>query len=223
MLFRSLETGLSGLDEIDIPGAEDPETGKAAVQRALGIPTPDRLLTIAQAFRHGLSVDEIAAACSYEPWFLRQIQTLVTEETRLRRHGLTTDPTALRRLKALGFSDARLARLTGQSEMDVRKVRHEVGVRPVYKRIDTCAGEFRATTPYMYSTYETGSLGQKPMCESEPSAARKAIILGGGPNRIGQGIEFDYCCCHACFALHDAGYESIMINCNPEKIGRAHV
>jgi carbamoyl-phosphate synthase large subunit len=216
--LRGLETGLSGLDEIDIPGAEDPETGKAAVQRALGIPTPDRLLTIAQAFRHGLSVDEIAAACSYEPWFLRQIQTLVTEETRLRRHGLTTDPTALRRLKALGFSDARLARLTGQSEMDVRKVRHEVGVRPVYKRIDTCAGEFRATTPYMYSTYETGSLGQKPMCESEPSAARKAIILGGGPNRIGQGIEFDYCCCHAAFALDQIGVESIMVNCNPETV-----
>ena len=216
--LRGLETGLSGLDEIDIPGAEDPETGKAAVQRALGVPTPDRLLNIAQAFRHGLSVEEIAAACSYEPWFLRQIQTLVTEETRLRRHGLTTDPTALRRLKAMGFSDARLARLTGQSEMDVRKVRHEVGVRPVFKRIDTCAGEFRAATPYMYSTYETGALGQAPMCESEPSGRKKAIILGGGPNRIGQGIEFDYCCCHAAFALDEIGVESIMVNCNPETV-----
>ncbi len=216
--LRGLETGLSGLDEIEIPGAEDPKTGHAAVLRALGVPTPDRLLAIAQAFRHGLSVDEIAAACGYEPWFLRQIETLVAEETKLRRHGLTTDPVALRRLKAMGFSDGRLGKLTKQSEMDVRKVRHEVGVRPVFKRIDTCAGEFRATTPYMYSTYETGALGQKPMCESEPSDKKKAIILGGGPNRIGQGIEFDYCCCHAAFALDQIGVESIMVNCNPETV-----
>ncbi|HEX4195927.1 MAG TPA: carbamoyl-phosphate synthase large subunit [Caulobacteraceae bacterium] len=216
--LRGLETGLSGLDEIEIPGAEDPETGRAAVVRALGVPTPDRLLNIAQAFRHGLSVEEIEQACAYEPWFLRQIETLVAEETRLRRHGLTTDPTALRRLKAMGFSDARLAKLTAQTESDVRKVRHEVGVRPVFKRIDTCAGEFRATTPYMYSTYETGALGQQPMCEAEPSDARKAIILGGGPNRIGQGIEFDYCCCHAAYALDEIGVESIMVNCNPETV-----
>ncbi len=216
--LRGLETGLTGLDEIEIPGAEDPETGHAAVQRALGVPTPDRLLAIAQAFRHGLSVDEIGAACSYEPWFLRHIETLVAEETKLRRHGLTTEPTALRRLKAMGFSDARLGKLTNQSEMDVRRVRHQVGVRPVFKRIDTCAGEFRATTPYMYSTYETGSLGQPPMCESEPTGRKKAIILGGGPNRIGQGIEFDYCCCHAAFALDQIGVESIMVNCNPETV-----
>ncbi len=216
--LRGLETGLTGLDEMEIPGADDPETGHAAVLRALGVPTPDRLLTIAQAFRHGLSVEEIETACAYEPWFLRQIETIVAEETKLRRHGLTTEPTALRRLKAMGFSDARLGKLTNQSEMDVRKVRHEVGVRPVFKRIDTCAGEFRATTPYMYSTYETGALGQKPMCESEPSDARKAIILGGGPNRIGQGIEFDYCCCHAAFALDQIGVESIMVNCNPETV-----
>jgi carbamoyl-phosphate synthase large subunit len=216
--LRGLETGLSGLDEMVIPGAEDPETGRAAVLRALGVPTPDRLLAIAQAFRHGLSVEEIATACSYEPWFLRQIETLVSEEARLRRHGLATEPTALRRLKAMGFSDARLGKLTNQSEMDVRKVRHEVGVRPVFKRIDTCAGEFRATTPYMYSTYETGALGQAPMCESEPTDRKKAIILGGGPNRIGQGIEFDYCCCHAAFALDQVGVESIMVNCNPETV-----
>ncbi len=216
--LRGLETGLSGLDEIEIPGAEDAETGRAAVLRALGAPTPDRLLVIAQAFRHGLSVEEIEAACAYEPWFLRQIEALVAEETRLRRHGLTTEPTALRRLKAMGFSDARLGKLTGQGEMDVRRVRHEVGVRPVFKRIDTCAGEFRATTPYMYSTYETGALGQAPMCESEPTSRKKAIILGGGPNRIGQGIEFDYCCCHAAFALDQIGVESIMVNCNPETV-----
>jgi len=216
--LRGLETGLAGLDEIEIAGAEDPETGRGAVQRALGVPTPDRLRVIAQAFRHGLGVDEIAAACAYEPWFLRQIEQLVAEETRLRRHGLVADPVELRRLKAMGFSDARLGALTGQSEADVRRVRQAAGVRPVFKRIDTCAGEFRAATPYMYSTYESGALGQAPECESTPTDARKAIILGGGPNRIGQGIEFDYCCCHAAFALDEIGVESIMVNCNPETV-----
>src|SRR6185437_2888835 len=210
--LRGLETGLTGLDEIEIAGADDPSTGRAAVQRALGVPTPDRLLAIAQAFRHGLTVEEVESACAYEPWFLRQIEALVAEETKLRRHGLSADPHQLRRLKAMGFSDARLARLTGQREGDVRKVRQALGVRPVFKRIDTCAGEFRASTPYMYSTYETGALGQAPQCESEPTARRKAIILGGGPNRIGQGIEFDYCCCHAAFALDEIGIESIMVN-----------
>ncbi len=216
--LRGLETGLSGLDEIAISGADDPENGRAAIQRALGVPTPDRLRVIAQAFRHGLDVEEIAEACAYDPWFLRQIQTLVGEEQRLRRHGLSAEANELRRLKAMGFSDLRLAQLTAQSEDDVRRVRHELGVRPVFKRIDTCAGEFRATTPYMYSTYETGALGQPPMCEAEPSDRRKAIILGGGPNRIGQGIEFDYCCCHAAFALDQIGIESIMVNCNPETV-----
>jgi carbamoyl-phosphate synthase large subunit len=216
--LRGLETGLTGLDEIAIPGADDAENGRAAVRRALGVPTPERLLAIAQAFRHGLGVEEVAEACAYDPWFLRQIQTLVAEEQTLRRHGLSADAGELRRLKAMGFSDLRLAKLTGQSELDVRRVRHELGVRPVFKRIDTCAGEFRATTPYMYSTYETGALGQQAMCESEPTDRKKAIILGGGPNRIGQGIEFDYCCCHAAFALDQIGIESIMVNCNPETV-----
>jgi carbamoyl-phosphate synthase large subunit len=216
--LRGLETGLSGLDEIDIPGADDPETGRSAVTRALGQPTPDRLLVIAQAFRHGLSVDEVNAACSYEPWFLRQLEALVAEETHLRHHGLPADADALRRIKALGFSDARLARLTSQTEAQVRSARQAVGVRPVFKRVDTCAGEFRASTPYMYSTYETGALGQAPACESDPTDRKKAIILGGGPNRIGQGIEFDYCCCHAAFALDQIGVESIMVNCNPETV-----
>jgi carbamoyl-phosphate synthase large subunit len=216
--LRGLETGLTGLDEIEIDGAEDPETGKSAVMRALGIPTPDRLRVIAQAFRQGLSVDEINAACSYEPWFLRQIETLVAEEARLRLHGLPGEAHALRRLKAQGFSDARLAQLTGQKEAEVRAARQDLGVRPVYKRIDTCAGEFRASTPYMYSTYESGALGEAPQCEAEASDRRKAIILGGGPNRIGQGIEFDYCCCHAAFALDQIGVESIMVNCNPETV-----
>ena len=216
--LRGLETGLTGLDEIEIDGAEDSETGKSAVMRALGIPTPDRLRVIAQAFRQGLSVDEVNAACSYEPWFLRQIETLVAEEARLRLHGLPGEVHALRRLKAQGFSDARLAKLTGQKEAEVRAARQDLGVRPVYKRIDTCAGEFRASTPYMYSTYESGALGEAPQCEAEASDRRKAIILGGGPNRIGQGIEFDYCCCHAAFALDQIGVESIMVNCNPETV-----
>ncbi|MFN4176663.1 carbamoyl-phosphate synthase large subunit [Phenylobacterium sp.] len=216
--LRGLETGLTGLDEIAIEGGDDPETGHAAVVRALGKPTPDRLRVIAQAFRAGLTCDEIQAACSYEPWFLRQIETIVAEEARIVRDGLPTEAAAFRRLKALGFSDARLAKLTHTTENEVREQRRALGVRPVFKRIDTCAGEFRADTPYMYSTYETGALGQRPDCESEPSDRRKAIILGGGPNRIGQGIEFDYCCCHAAFALDEIGVESIMVNCNPETV-----
>ncbi|MCA6331986.1 MAG: carbamoyl-phosphate synthase large subunit, partial [Phenylobacterium sp.] len=216
--LRGLETGLTGLDEVEIEGAADPETGKAAVIRALGVPTPDRLRVIAQAFRHGLNVDEVHGACAYEPWVLRQIQDLVRQEGLVRAGGLPTDAHAFRALKAQGFSDARLARLSRQTEAAVRAARRALGVRPVFKRIDTCAGEFRADTPYMYSTYETGALGQAPECESEPSDRRKAIILGGGPNRIGQGIEFDYCCCHAAFALVDIGVESIMVNCNPETV-----
>jgi carbamoyl-phosphate synthase large subunit len=173
---------------------------------------------IAQAFRHGLSVEDVQAACAYEPWFLRQIQALVRVEAEVRRDGLPTNAAAFRTLKAQGFSDARLAALTSTTEKEVRSQRQAHGVRPVFKRIDTCAGEFRAETPYMYSTYETGALGQIPECESEPSDRKKAIILGGGPNRIGQGIEFDYCCCHAAFALDDIGVESIMVNCNPETV-----
>ncbi|MBP8247833.1 MAG: carbamoyl-phosphate synthase large subunit, partial [Phenylobacterium sp.] len=216
--LRGLETGLTGLDEIDIEGAEDPDTGRAAVLRALAMPTPDRLRVIAQAFRHGLSVEEIHGACSYEPWFLRQLETLVRTEGHIRAAGLPVTAQGFRTLKAQGFSDARLAKLTNTPEAKVRSLRQDLAVRPVFKRIDSCAGEFRAATPYMYSTYETGSLGQAPQCESEPTGARKAIILGGGPNRIGQGIEFDYCCCHAAFALADLGIESIMVNCNPETV-----
>jgi len=216
--LRGLETGLSGLDDIEIENAGDPEMGNAAVLRALGQPTPDRLRVIAQAFRQGLSVEEIHGACSYEPWFLRQIETLIREEANVIAKGLPTTAHAFRALKAQGFSDARLATLAGKPEAAIREARRALGVRPVYKRIDSCAGEFLATTPYMYSTYESGALGQIPECESEPTAAKKAIILGGGPNRIGQGIEFDYCCCHAAFALAEIGVESIMVNCNPETV-----
>ena len=216
--LRGLETGLTGLDEVEIEGAHDAETGRAAVIRALGQPTPDRLLVIAQAFRHGLSVEEVNAACSYEPWFLRQLQALIAVEAQIRDRGLPATAAEFRAVKAQGFSDARLAKLTHTTEAEVREQRRAHGVRPGFKRIDSCAGEFRAATPYMYSTYETGVLGQIPECESEPSDRKKAIILGGGPNRIGQGIEFDYCCCHAAFALDDIGVESIMVNCNPETV-----
>ncbi|WP_453976450.1 carbamoyl-phosphate synthase large subunit [Brevundimonas sp. Marseille-Q4549] len=219
--LRGLETGLDGFDEIEIEGvagAADDATARAAVVRALGVPTPDRIRVIAQAFRHGLSVDEVHAACAYEPWFLRQIADIVREEGHVRVKGLPTDPTEFRRLKAKGFSDARLAHLVGSTEKSVRLARRGLNVRPVFKRIDTCAAEFASATAYMYSTYETGALGQIPECESAPSDRKKAIILGGGPNRIGQGIEFDYCCCHAAFAFDQIGVESIMVNCNPETV-----
>ena len=219
--LRGLETGLNGFNEIEIEGvagAEDDAGARAAVLRALGQPTPDRILVIAQAFRHGLSVEEINAACAYEPWFLRQIADIVRTEGHVRVTGLPTVDTDFRRLKAKGFSDARLAQLTGTTEAGVRKARRGLNVRPVFKRIDTCAAEFASATAYMYSTYETGALGQVPACESAPTDRKKAIILGGGPNRIGQGIEFDYCCCHAAFAFADIDVESIMVNCNPETV-----
>jgi carbamoyl-phosphate synthase large subunit len=219
--LRGLETGLSGFDEIDIPGvdsATDPAVVKSAVIRALGLPTPDRLRNIAQAFRHGLTVEEINAACSYEPWFLRQIEEIVAEEAKVEAHGLPEDAASLRKLKARGFSDVRLGLLSGLTETEVRARRRSLGVRPVYKRIDTCAGEYASGAAYMYSTYETGAFGQAPQCESEPTDRKKAVILGGGPNRIGQGIEFDYCCCHAAFAFDQIGVESIMVNCNPETV-----
>ena len=219
--LRGLETGLNGFDDIEIEGvagAEDDAALKAAVIRALGNPTPDRIRVIAQAFRHGLTVEEVNAACFYEPWFLRQIADLIRTEGHIRVQGLPTDATEFRRLKAKGFSDARLAQLTGSTEKAVRHARRALEVRPVFKRIDTCAAEFASATAYMYSTYETGILGQVPHCEADVSDRKKAIILGGGPNRIGQGIEFDYCCVHAAFAFADINVESIMVNCNPETV-----
>ncbi|MFT3996521.1 MAG: carbamoyl-phosphate synthase large subunit [Asticcacaulis sp.] len=219
--LRGLETGLSGFDEVEIPGvagATDAHAIKEAVVRELGRPTPDRLRAIAQAFRHGLSVEEINTACHYEPWFLRQIETIVAEEAKIGALGLPQTAHELRKLKAMGFSDVRLAKLTGAKEKDVRATRRGLNVRPVFKRIDTCAAEFASNTAYMYSTYESGALGQLPENEANPSDRKKAIILGGGPNRIGQGIEFDYCCCHAAFAYKDMGLEAIMVNCNPETV-----
>ncbi len=211
--LRGLETGLSGFDEIEaLVGASHDEI-EAELSRA----TPDRLRVAAQALREGMTVERIHEIAKFEPWFLRQIEELMQVEARLKAGDYPTGPNSFRRLKAQGFSDARIGALTGRSEAQVAADRRALGVRPVYKRIDTCAGEFTAKTPYMYSTYEAPSFGVSD-CESDPSTATKIVILGGGPNRIGQGIEFDYCCCHACFALHDAGYETIMINCNPETV-----
>ncbi|WP_297774194.1 carbamoyl-phosphate synthase large subunit [uncultured Roseovarius sp.] len=215
--LASMETGLSGFDEVEIEGATDPNSGKAAITRALSVATPDRMRTIAQAMRHGLSDDEINAATAFDPWFLARIREIVEAEARIRRDGLPMTEDGLRHLKMMGFTDARLATLTGRDEEQVRRARVNLGVHAVFKRIDTCAAEFEAQTPYMYSTYEAPMMGEVE-CEARPSDAKKVVILGGGPNRIGQGIEFDYCCCHACFALSDAGYETIMINCNPETV-----
>lgn len=240
--LRGLETGLSGFNNVEhLQGAP-----RDVIEAALAVRSPDRLLIAAQALREGFTVAEVHALAAYDPWFLERIAEIIAAEEEVCRGGLPQDAAGMRRLKSMGFSDKRLAWLSlksanlregsdamakssgligevvkamtgGVTEADVRKLRHKLGVRPVFKRIDTCAAEFEAKTPYMYSTYEAPSFGE-PECESEPTTRRKVVILGGGPNRIGQGIEFDYCCCHACFALADAGFETIMINCNPETV-----
>ncbi|MEZ5708723.1 MAG: carbamoyl-phosphate synthase large subunit [Blastomonas sp.] len=241
--LRGLETGLDGFNRVEeLEGASREQLGEA-----LSRPTPDRLLHVAQAMREGMSVAEIAAITRYDPWFLERIAEIIAAETDILDNGLPVDADGLRKLKSMGFSDRRLATLAvrsvhvagglgetqarshgllhdalqamagATSEAEVRSLRHKLGVRPVYKRIDTCAAEFEAKTPYMYSTYEAPIFGAAEN-EAQPSDRRKVVILGGGPNRIGQGIEFDYCCCHACFALSDAGFETIMVNCNPETV-----
>ncbi len=240
--LRGLETGLCGFDNVaHLEGAS-----KDDIVAALSQPTPDRLLVAAQALREGLSVEEVHAVAKYDPWFLERIKEIVEAEAEVLANGLPQDADGMRRLKSMGFSDKRLAWLALQSvnlrgmardiargsglihdaikamtggvtEDEVRKLRHKLGVRPVFKRIDTCAAEFEAKTPYMYSTYEAPLFGEAEN-EAQPTDRKKVVILGGGPNRIGQGIEFDYCCVHACFALADAGYETIMVNCNPETV-----
>ena len=241
--LRGLETGLVGFNFVEhLQGASRDD-----IIAELARPTPDRLLVAAQALREGLSVEEVHAVAKYDPWFLERIKEIIDAEQDVMDNGLPQDAAGLRRLKAMGFSDKRLAYLSLQSanlpkgtrravaygsglihdtikamtggvtEAEVRALRHRLGVRPVFKRIDTCAAEFEARTPYMYSTYEAPTFGE-PENEAMPSDRKKVVILGGGPNRIGQGIEFDYCCCHACFALDEAGYETIMINCNPETV-----
>ena len=214
--LRSLETGLSGLDEIEIEGLGKGDDYNV-LRGALGTPTPDRLLYVGQALRLGMSVAEIHDASKIDPWFIARMAEIIALEQKVKKFGLPKDAENFRALKFAGFSDVRLATLTGVEEKDVRLARHALNVRPVYKRIDTCAAEFASPTAYMYSTYETPFAGALAN-EALPSDKKKIVILGGGPNRIGQGIEFDYCCCHACFALADAGYETIMINCNPETV-----
>ncbi|GAB4517925.1 MAG: carbamoyl-phosphate synthase large subunit [Roseibium sp.] len=214
--LRGLETGLNGLDEIDIPGLDQGDDANA-MRAAVSTPTPTRLLCVAQAMRLGMSVEEVNRASGINTWFLEQIADILEMEAKVRRIGLPRDAANLRKLKAMGFSDARLGSLAGLDESDVAKLRKALDVHPVYKRIDTCAAEFASPTAYMYSTYEAPFMGE-PACEADPSDRKKVVILGGGPNRIGQGIEFDYCCCHAAFALEEAGYETIMVNCNPETV-----
>jgi carbamoyl-phosphate synthase large subunit len=241
--LRGLETGLDGFNRVPaLEGAKRDELTAQLSQR-----TPDRILKIAQAMREGMSVEELQPITGFDPWFLRQFEAIIAEEKAIAANGLPGTAQELRRIKAMGFSDKRLATLAvrsvgvaggmgetqaassgllhdamramagATSEAEVRELRERLGVRPVFKRIDSCAAEFEAITPYMYSTYEAPSFGE-PENEAEPSDAKKIVILGGGPNRIGQGIEFDYCCVHACYALRDQGFETIMVNCNPETV-----
>jgi len=207
--LRSLETGVDGLvGKLDV-SAED--AGNILL-RELRHPGPERIFYLADAFRAGWTLDEVHAHCRVDPWFLAQIEDLVQEEMGLAKRTLATlSSDELFALKRKGFSDSRLAALLGSAESEVRAVRHKHGIRPVYKRIDSCAAEFATATAYLYSTYEEE-------CEANPTERKKIIVLGGGPNRIGQGIEFDYCCVHAAMALREDGYETIMINCNPETV-----
>jgi carbamoyl-phosphate synthase large subunit len=241
--LRGLETGLDGFNRV--PELEG--VSRDVVTAALSKRSPDRLLKVAQAMREGMTPEEIHPITGYDMWFLRQIEAIIAAEREVSANGLPQDAAGLRKLKAMGFSDKRLATLAvrsvgvaggmaetqarrsgllhdalqamagATSEDEVRELREKLGVKPVYKRIDSCAAEFEAITPYMYSTYEAPTFGE-PECEAAPSDRKKVVILGGGPNRIGQGIEFDYCCVHACFALEEAGFETIMVNCNPETV-----
>ena len=220
--LASMESGLTGFDEIDIPGLDsdlpaDAPQNEAALIAAISKQTPDRMRTIAQAMRHGMSDVDIHGVTMFDPWFLARIREIVDAEAQVRKDGLPLTEDGMRKLKMMGFTDARLGTLTGRDEDNVRRARLNLGVKAVFKRIDTCAAEFEAQTPYMYSTYEAPAFDEVE-CEARPSDRKKVVILGGGPNRIGQGIEFDYCCCHACYALTDAGYETIMVNCNPETV-----
>ena len=213
--LRSLETGLDGLGYDKMPATESGHLSDDMINGWLGERVPERLIRIATAFRHGVSIDAIAEATHWDMWFLREIEAIIKCEQNIAENGLPDDPHAILTIKAMGFSDSRLASLTDKDEADIRKTREALGIRPVFKRIDTCAAEFGSDTAYLYSTYEATSGRQ---CEARPSDREKVIILGGGPNRIGQGIEFDYCCVHAAYALRDQGYETIMINCNPETV-----
>lgn len=210
--LRSMEIGLTGLNPVTIPGDGDEDSFRAALSQ----PRPNRILVAAQAIRAGISLENIHEACHFDPWFLQQLQQIILVENQIEKNGLPSDPFELRNIKAMGFSDKQLAELTQKSEKEIAQYRQKLNVNPIYRRIDTCAGEFASSTSYMYSTYE-GDFNT-PICESHPTDREKIVILGGGPNRIGQGIEFDYCCVHASYALREAGYETIMVNCNPETV-----
>jgi carbamoyl-phosphate synthase large subunit len=214
--LRSMETDLHGLDDVPFEGIGQGDD-KNIIREALGRPAPDRILKVAQALRLNVDHEQIYMSCKIDPWFVAQLQDIVDWENRVRRFGLPESPQLFRALKAKGFSDERLATLADMAVAEVTQRRQALGIHPVYKRIDTCAAEFASPTAYMYSTYESGFDGE-PVCEAKPSGREKVIILGSGPNRIGQGIEFDYCCCHAAFSLSKAGYETIMVNCNPETV-----
>ena len=218
-VMRSMETGLAGLDDVPLPGVgpDGAVIDRETVIASLSEPVPDRLLRIAQAFRCGIGLEDVYRASSIDRWFLRHVMDIVDAEHRIGSAGLPDRALPMLGLKQLGFSDARLARLAGVSEAAVAERRRALGVRPVFKRVDTCAAEFPAKTPYMYSCYEGDGVSPAE-CESDPTDRTKVVILGGGPNRIGQGIEFDYCCVHAAYALTEAGYETIMVNCNPETV-----
>ncbi|HER20464.1 MAG TPA: carbamoyl-phosphate synthase large subunit, partial [Chromatiales bacterium] len=209
--LRGLETGMDGLNEIVDATLPEDELHSKLIQE-MRMPGADRLWYVADAFRHGYTLEQIHEHSRIDPWFLIQIEEIVRTENALKGRDLDSlSAPEMRDLKRMGFSDRRLARLLNDTEKFVRARRHELGVRPVYKRVDTCAGEFATQTAYMYSTYEDE-------CEANPSKRDKIVVLGGGPNRIGQGIEFDYCCVHAAFAMREDGYETIMINCNPETV-----
>ena len=212
--LRSLETGLSGLDEMDMP-AVDSTLSKDSLRGWIAGQTPDRILRIAQAMRAGMSLPDIQKVTKWDPWFLTQIAEIVGAENWVKENGLPADKATFHNLKSQGFSDRRLAQLAAKSEADVTNARLSLDIRPVFKRIDTCAAEFSSETAYLYSSFEDSA---GAACEAYPSDREKVVILGGGPNRIGQGIEFDYCCVHAAYALSDAGYETVMINCNPETV-----
>jgi carbamoyl-phosphate synthase large subunit len=212
--LRSMEIGLSGLNSVPTP-VSDATSGEDQTRGWLGKLVPNRVLRIATALRGGMTISDVQAVTGWDSWFLERIQCIIDAENMVAKDGLPDDACALRYLKSMGFSDARLAELAQLEDTDVRARRMAAGVLPVYKRIDTCAAEFASDTAYMYSTYE---MTAQPECEADPSDRKKVVILGGGPNRIGQGIEFDYCCVHACYALSEAGFETIMINCNPETV-----
>ena len=217
--MRSLEKGLTGLSPITVIGGQDSdgESQKDSLSAAIAKPTPQRILYIAQGFRAGLSLQEIQGLCKYDPWVLERIQNIVNAEQKIIEHGLPVDAQGWLEVKKLGFSDAQLADLVKVSETQIRKARYTHNVHPVYKRVDSCAAEIPSETPYMYSCYEGDGLNPAEN-EIDATDRKKVIILGGGPNRIGQGIEFDYCCVHAAYALKEAGYETIMVNCNPETV-----